>query len=373
MITSVTLDNFKCFEHFYIPLRKMTLIAGVNGAGKSSVIQSLLLLRQSCLDKDTDWKQGLVIKGGLVDLDDASQLLYAGTDAKIPHIHVEVENDETDAIAFDMEASSTNNVAKLTYTGDLDKAKMNWPLFRDDFVYLYADRKHPQAKYAKETSRLDSRLGDKTANNAAFRLAQAINTNEQLAIKELKHQSATDQTVARNVNAWINYVIGSLVGVTAEETEKDKEAKLVYSVRNKQGEELQLSPLNMPFGNSYVLPIVLAVLTAPAGSMILIENPESHLHPSAQIRLGELLSRAATAGVQIVVETHSDHLMNGIRMACHQGLIENDDIEMDLIGIEEDGVTHSRQNVSLDKEGYVENWIPGFFDEWETALKSLIP
>ena len=43
MITSVTLDNFKCFEHFYIPLRKMTLIAGVNGAGKSSVIQSLLL------------------------------------------------------------------------------------------------------------------------------------------------------------------------------------------------------------------------------------------------------------------------------------------------------------------------------------------
>ena len=315
----------------------------------------------------------MVIKGRLVDLDDASQLLYAGADVKNPHIHVEVENDETDAIAFDMEASSTNNVANVTYTGDLDKAKKDWPLFRNDFVYLYADRKHPQSKYTKETSRLDSRLGDKTANNAAFRLAQAINTNEQLAINELKHESAPDLTVARNVNAWINYVMGSSVGVTAEETEKDKEAKLIYSVRNKQGEELQLSPLNMPFGNSYVLPIVLAVLTAPEGSMILIENPESHLHPSAQIRLGELLSRAAKAGVQIVVETHSDHLMNGIRMACHQGLIENDDIEMDLIGVEKDGVTHSRLNVSLDKEGYVESWIPGFFDEWETALKSLIP
>ena len=373
MITSVTLDNFKCFEHFYIPLRKMTLIAGVNGAGKSSVIQSLLLLRQSCLDKDTDWKQALVINSGLVELEDASQLLYAGADVKNPNIHIEVENDETDAIAFDMEASSTNNAAKVTYTGDLDKAKQTWPLFRDDFVYLYADRKHPQSKYIKDTSRLDSRLGDKSANNAAFRLAQAINTNEQLAAKELKYQSAADQTVARNVNAWINYIMGSSVGVTAEETEKDKEAKLVYSVRNKQGEELQLSPLNMPFGNSYVLPIVLAILTAPEGSMILIENPESHLHPSAQIRLGELFSRAAMAGVQIVVETHSDHLMNGIRMACHQGLIENDDIEMDLIGVEKDGVTHSRQNVSLDKEGYVENWIPGFFDEWETALKSLIP
>lgn len=373
MITSVILDNFKCFEHLYIPLRKLTLIAGVNGAGKSSVIQSLLLLRQSCLDKDTDWKQALVINSGLVELEDASQLLYAGADGSSPKIHIEVEDDETDAIAFDMGASSTNNVAKVSYTGDLDKAKQNWPLFSGDFVYLYADRKRPLPKYIKETSRLDSRLGDKSANNAAFRLAQAVNKNEQLEIKELKHQEATDLTVARNVNAWINYVMGSSIGVTAEETEKDKEAKLVYSVRNKLGEELQLSPLNMPFGNSYVLPIVLAVLTAPVGSMILIENPESHLHPSAQIRLGELLSRAAKAGVQIVVETHSDHLMNGIRIACHQGLIDNNDIEMDLIGVEQDGVTHNRQNISLDKEGYVENWVPGFFDEWETALKSLIP
>jgi predicted ATPase len=301
-------------------------------------------------------------------------LLYAGADAGTPNIHIEVENDDTESIVLNMEASSTNNVAKASNTGDLDKAKQTWPLFREDFVYLYADRKHPQSKYIKEKpTRLDSRLGDKTANDAAFRLAQAVNTNEQLAINELKHVNASDLTIARNVNAWINYVMGSSVGVTAEETEKDKEAKFVYSVRNKQGEELQLSPLNMPFGNSYVLPIVLAVLTAPEGSMILIENPESHLHPSAQIRLGELLSRAAKAGIQIVVETHSDHLMNGIRMACHQGLIGNDDIEMDLIGIEKDGVTHSRQNVSLDSDGYVENWIPGFFDEWETALKTLIP
>lgn len=373
MITSVTLDNFKCFEHFYIPLRKLTLIAGVNGAGKSSVIQSLLLLRQSCLDKDTDWKQALVLSSGLVDLEDASQVLYAGADASYPFIHIEVENDDIDTIAFDMDSMSSNNTSKISYEGDLDKAKQTWSLFRGDFVYLYADRKHPQTKYIKETSRLDSRLGDKSANNAAFRLAQAINTNERLVIKELKHVGASDLTIARNVNAWINYVMDSSVGVTAEETEKDKEAKLVYSVRNKQGEELQLSPLNMPFGNSYVLPIVLAVLTAPEDSMILIENPESHLHPSAQIRLGELLSRAANAGVQIVVETHSDHLMNGIRMACHQGLIGNDDIEMDLIGVEQDGVTHSRQNVSLDSDGYVENWIPGFFDEWEAALKSLIP
>lgn len=373
MITSITLDNFKCFEHFYIPLRKLTLIAGVNGAGKSSVIQSLLLLRQSCYDKDTDWKQALVIRSKLVDLEDASQVLYAGADAKYPLVHIEVENDGKETIAFDMEGTSLGDEAKISYEGDLDKAKQNWSLFRDDFVYLYADRIHPKSKYIKEKSRFDSRLGDRTANNAVFRLAQAVNTNEQIAIKGLKHESSPDLTVARNMNAWINYIMGNSMGVTAEETEKDKEARYVYSVKNKDGEELQLSPLNMPYGNSYVLPIVLAVLTASEGSLLLIENPESHLHPSAQIKIGEFLSHAAKAGVQIVVETHSDHLMNGIRIACHQGLISNSDVEMDLIGVEIDGVTHSRQNISLDSDGYVENWVPGFFDEWEQALKSLIP
>ena len=101
-----------------------------------------------------------------------------------------------------------------------------------------------------------------------FRLAQAVNTNEQISITEMKHEDALDMTVARNVNAWINYIVGSQMGVTAEETEKDKEARFVYSVRNKESEEQRLSPLNMPFGNSFVLPIVLAVLTAPEYSII---------------------------------------------------------------------------------------------------------
>ena len=63
----------------------------------------------------------------------------------------------------------------------------------------------------------------------------------------------------------------------------------------------------MPFGHSYVLPIILAVLTAPKNSIIFIENPESHLHPSAQRRVGEFLAHAAEAGIQIIIESHSDH------------------------------------------------------------------
>ena len=68
MLSQITLDRFKCFSHLCLPLKPLTLIAGVNGAGKSSVIQALLLLVQSCRDKDYDWKNKLVINGGLTDL-----------------------------------------------------------------------------------------------------------------------------------------------------------------------------------------------------------------------------------------------------------------------------------------------------------------
>lgn len=373
MLTEITLERFKCFNHFYMPLKPLTLIAGVNGAGKSSVIQALLMLVQSCRDKDYDWKEHVVINGDLTDLDNARFLMYNSADADKGTVDITVENDEEQQISFAITPKQTDRVAPCETEGNLDEAKERWPLFADSFVYLYADRERPRGKYQAKTSRMDSRLGDITANNAAFLLARQINDNKSIGIERLKRPEAKDVSVLRNVSAWIGYIMGEAVDVTAKEIEKDKEARFEYTITNKDGEGQVLSPLNMPFGHSYILPIVLAVLTAPKDSLIMIENPESHLHPSAQTRMGEFLSRAANEGIQVIIETHSDHLMNGIRIACHQGLIGNDDIEMDLIGVEKDGVTHSRQHISLDSDGYVENWVPGFFDEWESALKSLIP
>ena len=373
MLTEITLDRFKCFNHLYMPLKPLTLIAGVNGAGKSSVIQALLMLVQSCRDKDYDWKEHVVINGDLTDLDNARFLMYNSADADKGTVDVTVENDGEQQISFAITPKQTDRVATCVTEGNLDEAKEKWSLFADSFVYLNAARERPRGKYEAKTSRMDSRLGDISANNAAFLFAREINAKKSIAIETLKHPEAKDASVLRNVSAWISYIMGEAVEVTAKETEKDKEARFEYTITNKDGEGQVLSPLNMPFGHSYIMPIVLAVLTAPKDSLIMIENPESHLHPSAQTRMGEFLSRAANEGIQVIIETHSDHLMNGIRIACHQGLIGNDDIEMDLIGVEEDGVTHSRQHISLDSDGHVENWVPGFFDEWETALKSLIP
>lgn len=375
MLTQITLERFKCFDRLYMPLKPLTLIAGVNGAGKSSVIQALLMLVQSCKDKDYDWRNNVVINGDLTDLDDARFLLYNSAETDKGTVDITVENDDKQQISFVITPKQTDRVAPCVTDGNLKEAKEKWPLFADSFVYLYADRDRPRGKYsAPRSSRLDSRLGDITANYAAFLLARQINDNKSIGIEKLKREEAKDFSVLRNVSAWIGYIMGEAVDVTAKETEKDKEARFEYTITNKDGEGQVLSPLNMPFGHSYILPIVLAVLTAPKDSLIMIENPESHLHPSAQTRMGEFLSRAANEGIQIIIETHSDHLMNGIRIACRKGIIAQDKIEMDLIGRETaDSKVHTRFHVKLNDDGTVASWIPGFFDEWEEALKAFIP
>ena len=374
MLTQITLDRFKCFNHLYMPLKPLTLIAGVNGAGKSSVIQALLMLVQSCKDKDYDWKNHVVINGDLTDLDNARFLLYNSAEADNGTVDITVENDDEQQISFVITPKQTDRVASCVTDGNLDAAKGKWPLFADSMVYLYADRDRPRGKYLFGSSRLDSRLGDFTANKAAFLLAREINGNKSIAIEELKRPETKDASVLRNVSAWISYIMGEAVDVTAKETEKDKEARFEYTITNNDGESQVLSPLNMPFGHSYILPIILAVLTAPKDSLIMIENPESHLHPSAQTRMGEFLSRAANEGIQIIIETHSDHLMNGIRIACRNKIISQDKIEMDLIGREKaDSNEHTRFHVKLNDDGTVASWIPGFFDEWEEALKAFIP
>ena len=127
MLTEITLDRFKCFNHLYMPLKPLTLIAGVNGAGKSSVIQALLMLVQSCRDKDYDWKEHVVINGDLTDLDNARFLMYNSADADKGTVDVTVENDGEQQISFAITPKQTDRVATCVTEGNLMKRKRSGP------------------------------------------------------------------------------------------------------------------------------------------------------------------------------------------------------------------------------------------------------
>jgi len=126
---------------------------------------------------------------------------------------------------------------------------------------------------------------------------------------------------------------------------------------------------NVGFGLSYVLP-VLAGLLAPSGSLCLIENPEAHLHPGGHTRLAELAARASLAGLQVIVETHSDHFIDGVRIAVRDGLIRPADVAIHYF--ERTGGSTEVVSPEVDADGRLSTWPSGFFDQHEENLARLL-
>src|SRR5262249_11560138 len=115
-------------------------------------------------------------------------------------------------------------------------------------------------------------------------------------------------------------------------------------------------------------------LSARPGALLLIENPEAHLHPRGQRRMGELLAAAASAGVQIVAETHSDHALNGVRLSVQDGKLAPDNVAIHFFSrTETNGKTRLvTASPTIDPNGRISDWPEGFFDEWDSALAQLL-
>jgi predicted ATPase len=106
--------------------------------------------------------------------------------------------------------------------------------------------------------------------------------------------------------------------------------------------------------------------------LLLLENPEAHLHPQGQVALGELLALAASDGVQIVVETHSDHLLNGVRLAVKREKIRCIDTAIHFFSRSVDTGDSTVQSPVVMSNGRLSNWPDGFFDQWDKSLEALV-
>ena len=122
----------------------------------------------------------------------------------------------------------------------------------------------------------------------------------------------------------------------------------------------------MGFGLSCILPIITALLSLPKDGLVLLENPEAHLHPRGQTLMGRLMAQVAAAGTQVIVETHSDHLLDGVRVAVREGLIKPQQAAFHYF-IRDQGNIKVITPI-IDEEGRLDQWPEGFFDE---AVKNL--
>jgi len=318
MLKSLHIQNFKSHKDTNLPLTNLNILAGQNGVGKSSVIQALLLLRQT--HQKNRLHHGLDLNKPLCDIGSAADALY--------------ERSEEDFIAFGLERQTASGelqscrwqfavelpkmtaqflyASKKDTTADID---YDFSLFNNNFQYLSANRLPPNNDgyesddYAIEVMQQISIVkgqGELIAHFLDFYGEKKIepsllHPNSKPYEKDLMSQVGLwEREISKNVNIHV-------------ERQSSGKFDIKYSFDlEKNHPTNKFRAENVGFGVSYVLPIIVALLSAEEDALIIIENPEAHLHPQAQSKLSELICIAAQAGRQIIVETHSDHIINGI-------------------------------------------------------------
>jgi predicted ATPase len=139
---------------------------------------------------------------------------------------------------------------------------------------------------------------------------------------------------------------------------------------NKGNPEL-IRPQNTGFGLSYTLPIFVACLAAPENGLVLIENPEAHLHPAAQSKFAAFLAQVVASGVQVVLETHSDHIINGVRKAVRAGIINEQNALIYFFRQVESAEQVKVTRIEIDRKGNLTDWPKGFFDQLDEDFDAL--
>ncbi len=130
-------------------------------------------------------------------------------------------------------------------------------------------------------------------------------------------------------------------------------------------------PYHVGAGISYIIGILILSLSIDKGKTIILENPEIHLHPKAQSELASFLAFIAKSGVQIIIETHSDHIFNGIRKAVHKNEISNDDVSIQFFEINEQNLSNNI-HVQLNGNGRILNVRENLFDQFDNDLDELL-
>ena len=201
--------------------------------------------------------------------------------------------------------------------------------------------------------------------------ARILKVNEHLL-----HPNQSIDQLKTQVEAWMSELSSPFRIATEPLSDIDK-VKLSYDFFREGGLTESFKPEHVGFGITYVLPVVTTLLAGNERKVQIIENPESHLHPKGQATMGRLLARAASAGQQLFVETHSDHVINGIRVAVKKGLLKPDqvnifffdrDLDKEMKGSGLTEITH----IEVDKNGELSDYPEGFLDEWDKQLLKLI-
>ena len=370
MLTELRLTHFKAFEALTLRCSPITLLCGVNGTGKSSVIQALLLLRQSAAtDALRPPDVQLELGGDLAEIGTGRDALYE--DAFLDYIGFELCDSNIGGrctMNFDVPPDEdANSDQLLAFRADVGEGWWDVPPLGSNVHYVNAERVGPRKSYSlSKTLIRRSNLGPRGEYALNFLNEHG---NDKLQPEDPRLTRATGPRVLDAIDHWLGEISPGAHLSFDKVVEADALVAGFSFDREGDVATRRFRATNVGFGLSYTLPVLTALLATPK-TLCLIENPEAHLHPRGQTQVAELAVRAALAGVQVIVETHSDHFLDGVRIAVRDGLLSPGDVAIHYF--EREGGRSTVTSPEVDKDGRLSSCPVGFFDQHEDNLARLL-
>jgi predicted ATPase len=349
MINLLHIAGFKSFASQDVPLNFITLLCGLNNSGKSSILQALRMYCNSAEGRDP-------IIHGYGGIDELRSKYVLPTQPVA--IKCTFSNGETD-------------ILELRATDFLRPSQSPVTLF------LSAERLGPRVSLPTASGYIER----PSTGEYGEHVLEFLDSLRDCAIPDiLHHPSSRGTTLEYEVAAWLSEISPG-AEIYFEVDKKNDSSKLQFN---------SFRATNAGFGLSYSLPIIAAILGASTnskdgtwnnqwdeswdaarkirGTLLIIENPEAHLHPSAQTAIGRLIAKAGIAGLQIIVETQSEHIMDGVRLESRQHKEGYKRVNFNYLSRSSDGLS-SIESPTLTESGKLSHWPVGFFDQ---SLKNKI-
>ena len=373
MITKLKIKNFKSHSSTDLELSKLNILTGLNGMGKSSVIQALLLLRQTYQKNMLD--KGLELKADLCSIGVAEDALYQSADDDLIAFTINTEKKDRYKWSFMVDDKKLSDTFLKIKESEFKKGSdlKSLSLFNDKFQYISAFRNGPVQNYDKDTSGVELFHQISVKEGRCELVAHYLDyfKDDPVSDKSLKKNPKEKGTdLIYQVKRWLEDISPD-INIQVENLESSYKINYSFSRGEHRTPTKKFKATNIGFGISYTLPIIIAALHARKGSIVIVENPESHIHPEGQSKLMELICRAAKSGVQFIIETHSDHIINGLLVATKQNHVKPMDSR--VYYFDRDIATHTTKATPLPilSGGRIKRPPKGFFDRLDKDMKVL--
>lgn len=353
MIKKININGFKSIIHLELDCKKLNILTGTNSSGKSTIIQSLIVFSQLIASTYNESLNGPLINLGLFN-EVKSKLI------KEKRISVNFYDEDGNDFGYEIKGDGINNLLGHWDTMKNKKELLDYS-YKNKFYYIPFDRTGVRESYPVNSTQ--SKFGF-LCECALSYYEEQKKVNSVLEKSLLKDQSSP--SLSTQVNYWLNEILEVRM-----DTERKNLSDNFVTVQYTGKDGIAHSPKNVGSGISYIISILIVCLASEKNSTIIIENPEIHLHPKAQSKLTEFLYFIAKSGRQIFIETHSDHIFDGIRAGIATETMDNEVIAIHFITNHNEKGTEC-EKINFGKKGKILNPKKDLFDQFDLDLDKML-